>query len=88
LTTLARKEKLAKFELTKQPGILTAEQLAAATSNKARLLIDHPHAYREWRIVGKDNVPGFYHLESCVRLDKFETTIHTLCLYETEFERV
>jgi hypothetical protein len=40
----------------------------------ARLLIDHPHAYREWRIVGAASERGFYHLESSVRLDQFETT--------------
>jgi hypothetical protein len=80
----AREEKLASFQqLTKLPGIQTAQQLAAASSNNARILIDHPHSYRDWIIVGKDAVPGFYHLESAVRLDKFETTIH-----ESQFERV
>ena len=54
----------------------------------ARLLIDHPHAYREWRIVGPASERGFYHLESSVRLDQFETTKFTLCLHETEFERL
>jgi len=87
-TTLAREEKLASFQqLTKLPGIKPAQQFAAG-SNKARILIEHPHSYRDWNIVGADSVPGFWHLESRVRLDKFETTIHTLCLHETEFERV
>jgi hypothetical protein len=31
---------------------------------KARLLIDHPHSYREWNIVGQCDVPGFFYLES------------------------
>jgi hypothetical protein len=85
----AREEKLASFQqLTKLPGIQTAQQLAAASSNNARILIDHPHSYRDWIIVGKDAVPGFYHLESAVRLDKFETTIFELCLHESQFERV
>ncbi len=88
-TAPAREEKLASFQqLTKLPGIKTAHQLAAAPSNKARILIDHPHSYRDWTIVCKDSVPGFYHLQSAVRLDKLETTIHTLCLHETEFERI
>ena len=88
-TAPTREEKLASFQqLTKLPGIKTAHQLAAASSNRARILIDHPHSYRDWTIVRKDSVPGFYHLQSAVRLDKFETTIHTLCLHETEFERV
>jgi hypothetical protein len=69
-------------------GIQTAEQLAAASSNKARILIDHPHSYRDWIIVGKDAVPDFYHLKSVVWLDKFETTILELCLHESQFERV
>jgi len=56
-----REEKLTSFQqLTKLPGIQTAQQLAAASSNKARILIDHPHSYRDWIIVGKDAVPGFY----------------------------
>ena len=54
----------------------------------ARLLIDHPHVYREWRIVGAASERGFYYLESSVRLDQYETTKFTLCLHETEFERL
>src|SRR6202035_2605250 len=88
-TAPTREEKLASFQqLTKLPGIQTAEQLAAASSNKARILIDHPHSYRDWIIVGKDAVPDFYHLKSAVWLDKFETTIFELCLHESQFERV
>ena len=57
-----REEKLASFQQsTKLPSIKTAHQLAAASSNKARILIDHPHSYRDWTIVCKDSVPGFYH---------------------------
>ncbi len=42
-TAPTREEKLASFQqLTKLPGIKTAHQLAAAPSNKARILIDHP----------------------------------------------
>jgi len=59
-----------------------------STSPRACILIDHPHAYREWTIVAVDSVPGFYHLEFSVRLDRFETTIYRLCLHESEFERI
>jgi hypothetical protein len=86
---MTREEKLVKFqELTRDPKIQTAQQLAVASSKKARLLIDHPHSYRDWTIVSKDSVPGFWHLESRVKLDQFVTTVHTLCLHETEFERI
>jgi hypothetical protein len=58
-TAPTREENLASFQqLTKLPGIKTAHQLAAASSNKARILIDHPYSYREWTIVRKDSVPG------------------------------
>ena len=60
--------------------------LRSPRSTTAWLLIDHPHAYREWRIVGAASDRGFYHLESKVRLDQFETTTFTLCLDESEFE--
>ena len=35
-----------------------------ASTNKARLLIDHPHSYREWRILGESSVRRFYDFES------------------------
>ena len=38
-----------------------------STSPRAFILIDHPHAYREWTIVAVDSVPGFYHLEFSIR---------------------
>jgi hypothetical protein len=66
----------------------------ALTRNKARLLIDHPHAYRDWTIVGEATVPGFYHLESRLRLgldyreNRVAYTTFTLCLHESQFERV
>ena len=68
--------------------ITTGREFEESRSTVARLLIDHPHAYREWRIVGAASERGFYHLESSVRLDQFETTKFTLCLHETEFERL
>ena len=89
MTTLTtREEKLARFQqLTKLPGIKTGREFSAM-SNKARILIEHPHSYREWTIVGSDSVPGFWHLESRLRLDKFETTIFELCLHESQFQRI
>jgi hypothetical protein len=60
--------------------------------NTARLLIDHPHSYRDWRILGSSSVRGFFHLESTFRLDpctQSDTrTTFSLVLHETEFERV
>jgi hypothetical protein len=59
---------------------------------KARLLIDHPHSYREWNIVGQYDVPGFFYLESRFRLNPGEVpasyTAFELCLHESQFERV
>ena len=89
MNTLSRQEKLARFQtLTKVNGVTTGRAFEESRSTVARLLIDHPHAYREWRIVGPASERGFYHLESSVRLDQFETTKFTLCLHETEFERL
>ena len=60
--------------------------------DKARLLIDHPHSYREWNIVGQCDVPGFFYLESRFRLNPGEQpaiyTAFELCLHESQFERV
>src|ERR1700751_2971946 len=60
--------------------------------DKARLLIDHPHSYREWNIVGRCDVPGFFYLESRFRLNPGEQpaiyTAFELCLHESQFERV
>jgi hypothetical protein len=63
MTKLTREEKLARFrELAEHEDISTGRQFAE--SSKVRLLIDHPHTYRAWDIVGKSDIPGFYHLES------------------------
>jgi hypothetical protein len=72
MSRLTREEKLAKFqELTKVKNISTGRQFAASF-NKARLLIDHPHAYREWKIIGQSSMPGFYHLQSSFRISANE----------------
>jgi hypothetical protein len=42
------------------------------TYDKAWLLIEHPHSYREWNIVGRCDVPGFFYLESRFRLNPGE----------------
>jgi hypothetical protein len=59
---------------------------------KARILFDHPHAYRDWNIIGYDEVPGFFLLESRIRLNSGEMpsawTILELCLHESQFERL
>ena len=64
----------------------------AQSYGKARLLIDHPHSYREWNIVGQCDVPGFFYLESRFRLNPGEQpalyTAFELCLHESQFERV
>ena len=60
--------------------------------DKARLLIEHPHSYREWNIVSRCDVPGFFYLESRFRLNPGEQpviyTAFELCLHEGQFERV
>ena len=89
---MTREQKLATFTaLTKLAGIKTGRDFEESFST-ARLFIDHPHGYRDWRIVGPSDVPGFFHLESTFRLDHYtdgnaRTTFH-LCLHESEFTRI
>src|ERR1700751_4307654 len=58
----------------------------------SRELIDHPHSYREWNIVGQCDVPGFFYLETRFRLNPGEQsatyTEFELCLHECQFERL
>jgi len=62
--------------------------------NKAHLLIDRPHSYRDWKITGPSEVRGFHHLESNVRVgvdyytERMTYTKFELCLHESQFERV
>jgi len=91
---MTREERLATFaELTKVPGIKRAS-VYADEQNKARLFIEHPHAYRDWRIIGLAKERGFYRLESSVAigLDFYEErmayTRFELCLHESQFERI
>ncbi len=90
---LTREEKLASFkELSKIPGVKTGHVFADEACNTARLLIDHPHSYRPWRIIGRSSIPGFFHLESSFRLDHYtdgeDRAMFILCLHESQFERI
>jgi hypothetical protein len=84
---MTREEKLAAFkELTKLPNVQTATELE---NSKVRILIDHPHSYRDWQVVGPSSIPGFFHLQSSFRTSSPDpnSTFH-LCLHESEFERI
>ena len=87
-----REEKSAKFQQLAKPDAISNGRRFAQPYGKARLLIDHPHSYREWNIVGQCDVPGFFYLESRFRLNPGELpasyTVFELCLHESQFERV
>jgi hypothetical protein len=92
LSKRTREEKNAKSQqLAKSDAIATGRKYAQPY-DKARLLFDHAHSYREWNIVGQCDVPGFFYLESRLRLNPGEQpAIYTefeLCLHESQFERV
>jgi len=81
-----REEKSAKLDA------ISIGRRFAQPYGKARLLIDYPHSYREWNIVGQCDVPGFFYLESRFRLNPGEQpatyTEFELCLHESQFERL
>jgi hypothetical protein len=85
-------EKMHGFELTKRSS--KRPTVYADASNQARILIDHPHAYRTWRVIGEADAPGFWILESVISLglDFTEERMHyqrfELVLPDTEFERI
>ena len=87
-----REKKTAKFQQPAKPDAISIGRRFAQSYGKARLLIDHPHSYREWNIVGQSDVPGFFYLESRFRLNPGEVpasyTAFELCLHESQFERV
>ena len=92
LSKRTREEKNAKSQqLAKSDAIATGRKFAQPYG-KARLLIDHPHSYREWNIVGQCDVPGFFYLESRFRLNPGEQpaiyTAFELCLHKCQFESV
>src|ERR1700756_832559 len=89
------KEKKTKTQSTEQlatPDETSIGRRFAETYDKAWLLIEHPHSYREWNVVGRCDVPGFFYLESRSRLNPGEQpaiyTAFELCLHESQFERV
>ena len=81
-----REEKSAKLDA------ISIGRRFAPPYSKARLLIEHPHSYREWNIVGQCDVPGFFYLESRSRLNPGEQpaiyTAFELCLHESQLERL
>ena len=87
-----REKKGAKSQLLSKPDEIAIGRKFAQPYAKARLLIEHPHSYREWNIVGQCDVPGFFYLESRFRLNPGEQpatyTVFELCLHECQFERV
>jgi hypothetical protein len=87
-----REKKGAKSQQPAKPDAISIGRRFAQPYGKARLLIDHPHSYREWNIVGQCDVPGFFYLESRFRLNPGEVpasyTAFELCLHESQFERV
>jgi hypothetical protein len=63
-----REEKTQRLEqLAKPDGIATGRKFAQSYG-KVRLLIEHPHTYHEWNIVGRCDVPGFFSLFSIFRV--------------------
>jgi hypothetical protein len=87
-----REKKCAKSQQPAKPDTISIGRRFAQPYGKARLLIDHPHSYREWNIVSQCDVPGFFYLESRFRLNPGEQpatyTAFELCLYESQFQRV
>jgi hypothetical protein len=90
--TREKKRKAQSLEQLAKPDEISISQRFAQSCGKARLLIDHPHSYREWNIIGQCDVPGFFYLESRFRLNPGEQpalyTAFELCLHESQFEKV
>ena len=87
-----KKRKAQSLEQLAKPDEISFGRRFAQPYAKARLLIDHPHSYREWNIVGQCDVPGFFYLESRFRLNPGEVpasyTAFELCLHESQFGRI
>jgi hypothetical protein len=86
---------MSKRKPTTQAQLAPPEQASighrfAQPYDKAWLLIEHPHSYRQWNIVGRCDVPGFFYLESRFRLNPGEQpaiyTAFELCLHESQFQ--
>jgi len=58
-----REKKSAKPQQFAKPDENSVGRRFAQPYAKARLLIDHPHSYREWDIVGQCDVPEQLTLE-------------------------
>ena len=58
--TREKKRKAQSLEQLAKPDEISIGRRFAQSCGKARLLIDHPHSYREWNIVGHCDVPGFF----------------------------
>jgi hypothetical protein len=67
-----REEKNAKSQQLAKPDGISSGRKFVQSYGKVRLLIDHPRSYREWNIVGRCDVPGFFYLESRFRLNPGE----------------
>jgi hypothetical protein len=89
--TREKKGKAQSPEQLATPGEPPIGRRFARPYDKAWLLVEHPHAYREWNIVGRCDAPGFFYLESRFRLNPGEQpaiyTAFELCLHESQFER-
>ena len=87
-----RGKKSAKPQQLAKSDEISVDRRFAEPYAKARLLIDHPHSYREWNILDQYDVPGFFYLESRFRLNPGEQpaiyTAFELCLHECQFERL
>jgi hypothetical protein len=90
--TREKKRKAQSLEQLAKPDEISIGRKLSQPYAKARLLIDHPHSYREWNTVGQSDVPGFFYLESRFRLNPGEQpaiyTAFELCLHESQFESV
>lgn len=95
MSQLTREEKLTAFaQLEKLPNIKRASVFADELLGTARILIDHPHSGRPWKILGASSIPGFYRLRSSFQIGldaetmRAQYTICELFLHETEFTRI
>jgi hypothetical protein len=79
-----REKKAAKSQQPAKPDEISIGRKFVQPYAEARLLIDHPHSYSEWNIVGQCAVPGFFCLESRSRINPGEQpatyTAFELCL--------
>jgi hypothetical protein len=70
---LTREQKLAMFQQLAKRDNITTGRTFAEFFNKARLLIDHPHSYRDCAIIAPAAAPGFFYLVSRFRANPGQT---------------